>query len=135
MAMIVKNDMIVFCDVDDTLLMWNDVNWQGPGDNQIEITDPTDNSIVHLKPHVQHIALLKKYQAQGYTVIVWSAAGYRWADAAVKALKLEDVVTLVMSKPLKYVDDLTAKDILGNRVYIPFNQVNKIIEPALPENE
>lgn len=124
----IENDLIVVCDVDDTILMWNNVKWWEPDNDLLEITDPTDSSTVWLKPHKAHINLLKKYKAQGYTIIVWSAGGYRWARAAVNALGLDKIVDYRMSKPLKYIDDLKGPEgILGSRVYIPFEQVNKVI--------
>ncbi len=87
-------------------------------------------------PHLQHVKLLKAYKTQGYTVIVWSAQGYEWAQAAVNALNLNNIVDFKMSKPLKYVDDLKGPEgVIGSRVYIPFKQINKIIEPAVPDDE
>ena len=131
-----ENDLIVVCDVDDTICIWNNVKWHEPSEGLIEILDETDGSSVYLKPHTAHIRLLKKYKTQGYTVIVWSAAGYRWAKSAVTALGLDDTVDLRMSKPLKYIDDLIGPEgIIGTRVYIPLHQVDKVIEPALPEDE
>lgn len=130
---LVNSDMIVMFDVDDTILMWNNVDYRWPGEDKVELQDPYDKSIVYLKPHNQNINLMKKYKTQGYTVIVWSAGGYLWAEEAVNKLKINNLVDLVMSKPLKYVDDLKASEILGTRVYIPFDQVNKMIEPGEQE--
>lgn len=132
----IENDLIVVCDVDDTILLWNNVKWWEPGEDLLEITDPTDSSTVWLKPHTAHINLLKKYKAQGYTIIIWSAGGYRWARAATKALGLDKIADLRMSKPLKYIDDLKGPEgVIGSRVYIPVEQVNKIIEAALPDED
>lgn len=126
----IENDLIVVCDVDDTLVMWNNVKWWEPGPGLVEFCDPTDNGIVWLKPHTAHINLLKKYKAQGYTIIVWSAGGWRWAESVVKTLGLDHIVDVRQSKPLKFMDDLPANHVLGNRVYIPLEQVNKVIEPG-----
>lgn len=133
---VIENDLLVVCDVDDTIVMWNNIKWWEPGTDLLEITDQTDGGIVYLQPHKAHINLLKKYKAQGYTVIVWSAAGHRWAKSAVAALGLDSVVDYRMSKPLKYIDDLRGPEgVIGNRVYIPLEQVNKVIEPAIPEDD
>lgn len=130
---IIKNDMVVVIDCDDTLVMWNDVKYWKPGPEQVEILDPTDNTIIYLKLHKEHIKLARKYKNQGYTVIVWSAGGWRWAEAVARQLEMTDFVDICMSKPLKYVDDLPGDKVLGSRVYIPFKQTNRSIEPGEPE--
>jgi FMN phosphatase YigB (HAD superfamily) len=124
---VITNDMMVMFDCDDTLVMWNNVNYWVPGPDKYEFIDSTDGGSAFLQIHKAHVNLLKKYKAQGYTVVVWSAAGYRWAESVVKTLQLEDYVDMVMSKPIKYVDDLSAKEILGSRVYIPFGIKDKEI--------
>jgi hypothetical protein len=132
----IENDLIVCTDIDDTLVIWNNVKWWEPGPGLVEFHDPTDSSRVYLKPHTAHIHLLRKYKAQGYTIIAWSAGGHRWARSVINTLGLDDIVDIRMSKPLKYMDDLKGPDgILGSRVYIPFEQVNKVIEPALDDVE
>lgn len=131
---VIDNDLIVFCDVDDTLLMQLQDKFWEPIENSIRIEHPLNKDIYYLVPHRAHINLLKSYKAQGYTVFVWSAQGKEWAKLAVQVLELEDTVDWVMSKPLKYVDDLKGPEgILGSRVYIPFEQVNKVIEPGESE--
>lgn len=116
---VIESEQIVYSDVDDTLVLWSD-NFYLPGEGKIELVDPYDQSLIYLTPHIRHVKLLQDYNARGYTVIVWSAAGYRWAEVVVKALNLEPYVDYCQSKPLKFMDDLQAKDILGDRVYIPF---------------
>lgn len=128
-----NNNISVFLDVDDTLLMYNNVKYWEPGENTIEILHPLSGEFYYLVPHIEHIRLLKSYKAQGYTVIVWSAQGEEWAETAVKSLKLEAYVDWVASKPIKYVDDLKGSEILGSRVYIPYEQINKQIEPGEEE--
>lgn len=41
----------------------------------------------------------------GFVVIVWSTSGHEWAEQVVKALKLENEVDYVMSKPHRMFDD------------------------------
>jgi phosphoserine phosphatase len=114
---VIENENNVFFDVDDTLIHW-DSEYSQPGTRKIKIIDPYDNSINYLKPHNKHVKLLKKYQQRGMTIVVWSAGGYKWAEAVVKALELEKYITLVMTKPAKYVDDLDITAWIGNRVYL-----------------
>lgn len=133
-----------FFDVDDTLVMWNPPN---PGDPDIiEVICPTsrtyrgllelmeDGSLnpvdinpdavevgswtVRIKPHNKHIAQLKAHKDRGHTIIVWSAGGWEWAEAAVRALKLEKYVDLVIEKPTWYYDDLPCQEFMGKRIYM-----------------
>jgi hypothetical protein len=130
----ITNNLVVAFDIDDTLLMYNETG--KPQENSIEIMHPLNGHYEYPIPHYAHIKLLKNYKAQGYHIIVWSAQGYEWVLASIKALNIEDYVDLKMSKLIKYVDDLKGPEgILGSRVYIPLEQVNKVIEPAVPNDE
>ncbi len=134
MAKLIGNDLVVVIDCDDTLVMWSETEERHlAGSGKVCLQDPYDQTTVYLLPHTQHINLIKKYKVQGYTVIVWSAAGALWAKEVVDQLKLHDYVDFIMSKPIKYVDDLKADEILGSRVYIPFKHKDKIIEPGEQE--
>jgi phosphoglycolate phosphatase-like HAD superfamily hydrolase len=110
---VIKNEVIVCFDVDDTLVLWNTDKTEG----QL-FHNPYDNSYTHLKPHKRHIELLKQYKGRGFHVRVWSAGGWQWAEAVVKTLGLESFVDSIETKPAKYIDDLEAKDVLGVRIYI-----------------
>lgn len=116
---VTESEMIVVCDVDDTLVMWSD-NFTQPHEGAIGFIDPYDNSVNYLTVHQMHVNLLKKYKGRGLFVRVWSAAGYKWAASVVKTLGLEDYVDSVETKPIKYMDDLPGDKVLGARVYIPF---------------
>jgi FMN phosphatase YigB (HAD superfamily) len=111
------NEMVVMFDVDDTLVMWSD-KFHTPETGKIEFVDPYDDTTLYLKPHRKHINFLKQLKARGYTIIVWSGGGYRWAKAVVETLGLKDSVDVVMTKPAKFVDDLPANEVLVNRVYL-----------------
>lgn len=107
----------VFCDVDDTLVMWSatpeeleahGVIFECPGSFSIidgELV-PSPSWKERLLPHRKHIEQLKKHKMRGHTIVVWSAGGYDWAAAVVKTLGLENVVDLVISKPIWAYDDL-----------------------------
>lgn len=110
-----KNENVVCYDVDETLVLWfNDCD----DSKKISITCPYSGSIEHVKPHARHVDLLKKHHGRNNYVIVWSAAGTLWAEAVIKALGLEKYVDEVMTKPTKYVDDLTGDKILGVHIYL-----------------
>lgn len=109
---ILKGDHSFFSDIDETLIMHNTI------DKDIVIQDPYDGKKRQYKMHKKHIKLLKDHKARGYTVIVWTANGYKWAKAVVKALGLKKHVDLIMTKPSKFCDDLPAEGVLGPRIYL-----------------
>lgn len=111
----VKDGGVYASDVDDTLLMWSI-----PGDYKGPLVETnyqgfTDKAIPNI-PAVKH---LKKMKARGYSVVVWSAGGSDWAEAAVKALGIEDWVDVVSPKIDFHLDDVDdPTDKLGKWAYI-----------------
>lgn len=118
MMKVLKNELTVYFDVDDTLVMWN----QPITERTLNIICPYSGRAEQVVPHNVHIKVLEHHKARGYHVVVWSAGGWEWAKAVVEALGIQDHVSEVRSKPLKYFDDLPAAEILGTRVYIPFKE-------------
>ncbi len=112
--LVIDNENIVCFDCDDTLVMWGSEDHN----SKILIECPYSNSPEFLVPHNPHIDLLKKYKGRGMKIIVWTAAGYQWGEAVVKALGLEEYVDYVMTKPCKLVDDLTPNEIFPVRIYL-----------------
>lgn len=115
---VARSEHIITFDVDDTLILWGD-KFFDPNDGPIRMVCPHDGAVTYHKPHERHIGFLKKQHAKGYTVVVWSAGGTKWAESAVKALGIEDYVDIVMAKPVKWVDDLVdPNQVLGNHIYL-----------------
>lgn len=114
---VVLKESTVFCDVDDTLVMWGKIK---RGEKAIAVTCPHGGHQEYLRPHKGHIKILKDRKARGSFIVVWSAGGFAWANAVVKALGLENHVDLIMTKPHCYIDDKEAKDIMGERIYLPY---------------
>lgn len=112
---VIKNETIVMYDVDDTLVLWHHPNKDTRG---ITFVDPHDQTHHCLVPHDKHIKLLKDFKARGYTIFVWSGGGFDWAETVVKTLGLEDYVDFCMTKPTKWVDDLSADEVLGSKIYL-----------------
>lgn len=110
---IIESELVVMFDTDDTLIM------EHAKDPDLTYTDVLTGVEKHCKVHKVHVEQVKKHKARGYFVIVWSGNGYKHAEQIVKALKLEDHVDLIMSKPIKHWDDLAdANQILTSRVYL-----------------
>lgn len=120
-----STDKVVCIDCDDTLVLWptgKEYPYNHDATKQLEGTKPfldsIGNQIYYLTPHKQHINLLKRYKSEGFTILVWSAGGYRWAETVVKTLKLEEFVDIILSKPDRYIDDEHCKSWFGQRIYI-----------------
>lgn len=126
---VLKSHNSAWFDVDDTLVKWGTVL---PEDREhlVPITCPVssvedeDGNIKevsqwteYLRPHKKHIEQLKLHKARGHTVIVWSQGGWEWAEAVVKALKLENYVDLVVSKPNWYYDDIPCQEYMGKNIW------------------
>lgn len=114
----IENEQCIYFDVDDTLVMWGKIT---EGQKAIHVTCPYDKSQETLRPHPGHIKVLKDRKARGAHITVWSHAGYRWAEAVVRALGLTEYVDVCATKPCMYVDDKQAHEILGERLYIDPN--------------
>lgn len=141
-----------FFDVDDTLVKWDRAQYSDIDKlHAVAITCPTSrqSKIIeqetgeeaklenakgtwteYLIPHRKHIEQLKLHKLRGHTIIVWSAGGWEWAEAVVRALKLEQYVDLVIEKPMWYYDDLTANEFMGKRIYCKDEFVEKVITPT-----
>lgn len=121
--LVIPGNTITYFDVDETLVFWNATKEQLDRDG-IEIECPSgficlDGELKQVPPwtakvlpHKKHIEQLKKHKMRGHTIVVWSAGGYDWAEAAVKILKLEQFVDVVISKPRWAYDDMPADRII-----------------------
>ena len=111
---VITNEHIVGIDIDETLVH----HLKDHTDTSLEILNPYSGSIIICDPIEKHIELLKQYKGRGLCVVVWSKAGCQWAEMVIKELQLEEYVDLVMTKFDRFVDDLEAHEVLGERVYI-----------------
>jgi hypothetical protein len=110
---LVQSENVAVCDVDFTL-----IEECKPSPSAQEMTDPRTGQLVYFNPYTEHIDLVKQMHGRGRYIIVWSAAGYAWANAVVDALKLKPFVHLIMTKPQVAVDDKPVEEWLP-RVYLP----------------
>lgn len=112
---IAKSNLTTFFDVDDTLIYWTEPSLkEGSKEVIFEFNGFTIKKYVII-PHVEELKLQKE---SGSYIVVWSASGYQWAEAIVKALELEEYVDLIISKPTRYYDDKEASKWLPNRRYL-----------------
>ena len=112
-----KQDKTVYCDCDDTLLMWSPEDYVHKEDEIIWITD--NGRTFPFLPHKKHIEFLQRLKLQGYGIVIFSAAGANWAAKVVEELKITDLPDVVMSKPEFVIDDfLDAKKIIKSVMWI-----------------
>lgn len=108
--------MIVFCDVDDTLVGWGKPEFVDNGNFvQIECEGFKETHWILW----ENVEALKLHKTRGHKIVVWSAGGYKWAEAVVKALKLEDIVDLVCAKPMWVYDDLQPAEFMPKAKLAP----------------
>ena len=115
---VVDNHNPVFFDVDDTLILSSKVQPALPGLIGVTVIDPITQNQLFYRRNSPMIRLLEEEVAKGSFVVVWSRGGYEWAKAVVEALKLQDKVNMIMSKPMVYFDDKDVSEWLTYRVYI-----------------
>lgn len=113
---VISQESTVFIDCDDTLVLWGKIP---KGRKAVKVISPHDGKEEILGIHAGHIKILKDRKARGSYIVVWSAGGFAWANAVVKALGLEQYVDLVMTKPHAYIDDKKAEEFMGEHIYLP----------------
>jgi hydroxymethylpyrimidine pyrophosphatase-like HAD family hydrolase len=119
-----------FFDVDDTLVMWNNIEGASAS---VKITCRGIDS--YLTPNKYNIELLKKMSSRGHAIVVWSGGGSDWCEAVVKALELEQYVHVITGKPQYYIDDLAnPKEWIGKHGYFTIDG-KKIHGDNLPEEK
>jgi len=97
---VLEEGRTAYFDVDDTLVEWGE-----PSNSMCSITVEIGGRKLKRKIICCHVEELKRQAESGTKVIVWSAGGAKWAEACVKALKLEDYVDVVLTKPDRIYDD------------------------------
>lgn len=113
----IKNEHVVFFDVDGTLILSSDPNNPVPG-RKIAVWDAVTKKYIVMVAHEPNIRLLMEEKHRGSYVVVWSRGGYEWAANVIKALELQRYVNTVMTKPLVYFDDLPVDQWLNYRVFL-----------------
>lgn len=112
-----SNERVVYCDVDDTLVIWDYEKLPHKEDDLISFEDEFGKW--KLLPHKKNIDFLINLKRQGYGIVVWSAAGVNWVELVIKKLKLENVPNVIASKPEIAIDDLLeAKRIVKSILWI-----------------
>ncbi len=106
---IVESDKAAYFDVDETLVLMDDVDLSRP--EVIRIIDKSNNINAYAIPHKAIISQMRKHHSRGHIIFVWSAGGYKWANAVVRALGLETLVYAIVPKGWVW-DDKTPNEFL-----------------------
>jgi len=106
---------MAYFDVDDTLVIHATNMTEEQEKRSIRVRDEcfTTSCI----PNTPMIEKLKDHYIRGDGVCVWSQGGSDWAEAVVKALKLEKYVHVILTKPTHYYDDLEVDMWMPQRIY------------------
>jgi phosphoserine phosphatase len=109
---VIKNELIAFFDVDDTIIKHDHSHINGPG----KITCSLYGENRYVTPHELHIKLLKDYKARGYTIYLWSGNGFFWCQEVAHKLELTSYIDYCLSKPVKVVDNEPYSNWLPNPI-------------------
>ena len=108
---VIESDKVVYFDVDDTLVSQYPHILQSAKNKAVIKCHGFKTLVAVIDGNVQ---ALKRHKSQGQIIVVWSAAGHKWAESVVKSLNLTDYVDYAMSKPNWYYDDLSCQKWMGN---------------------
>jgi len=97
----IRNDKVIMYDVDETL-----IHWYNPGDDE---KAPIAIGEEVFWVNIYEVERLKKSHEIGYTIIVWSQSGWEWVERVCEALEITKYVTIGMTKPLFFIDDIPLK--------------------------
>jgi hydroxymethylpyrimidine pyrophosphatase-like HAD family hydrolase len=125
---VIKSEQIICTDIDGTLIVWGNPK---SDDTIVTIKDPYFDEDVTLAVHRPNLRIFESRLARGATMIVWSANGYKWAAAVMKALGFsEHESIIVFSKPIAYIDDKKAEEFMGEHIYLSPDNKFGIFEKA-----
>jgi FMN phosphatase YigB (HAD superfamily) len=115
---VIKSQKTVYFDVDDTLLIPNYQNIAHKPEDLVVINDPRSDLKKQFLKHARHIELMEQFKVRGHTVVVWSQGGWEWAQNAVYAMGIQNLVDVVLAKPDWYVDDLPSDVFMKGNIYL-----------------
>lgn len=108
-----KSEQVICVDIDNTLVLHGPIK---KGQKTVSITNPYTKEQKIMRIHEPHLRVVTERLARGATLIVWSAGGYAWAEAVLKALNLTHKNIRVFSKSIAYIDDKVATKWMGEHI-------------------
>lgn len=105
------NDLIAV-DIDETLVFMVKEDQE----HDFVLQDPYEVlGTLYLKKHNPNINCVKRGYARGLRYFAWSMAGALWAEVVLKALGIYDMMEVVMTKPIRYIDDKPVSEWMTDR--------------------
>lgn len=102
-------------DLDGTIIAWGKIK---KGHKVVSYTCPYTKEQKTVRVNEPNVAVLKERLARGCLVVAWSKSGYAKVAAVLKALKIDHKNLIVMSKPKDYMDDIPAKQWMGEQIWL-----------------
>jgi hypothetical protein len=110
---ILKSDLVVCVDVDDTLVSWSQLEHIPECINIRGVIEIDFNDVkATYQVYSDNVESLMTHHHKGHYIVVWSGSGCEWALAVVEALKLEAYVDVVMAKPRWLLDDMKPEEFM-----------------------
>ncbi len=113
---VLKTNFLVGCDIDGTLLLWNDKIKKGH--KVVIFIDPFTKEHKLVRVHEPNLKVLTSHLARGNYVQAWSRSGWEWVVAAMKALNIEHTNLIISPKMYAHLDDKPCKQWMGERVFL-----------------
>jgi hypothetical protein len=113
---LIKSELVWCVDVDDTLVIWGADKHLHP---TIDFVEPHSKDEIKVVVNLNNIRLLKEKKARGCFIVLWSQGGWEYAAEIATALKLNDFIDIVMTKPTGIIDDLHPSEWMPGNVNIP----------------
>ncbi len=122
---VIKNERIIPCDIDGTLIEHIAQTPAPSGNDIVWVEDALRGGKIAVRRMAANIRLIEEESLRGAFILVWSRSGNAWAAEVVKALGLKLNEHIIMTKPLVYVDDLPVSEWLKDRVFLPQGTIYK----------
>ena len=139
-----------YFDVDNTLVIWEkDINKALYGSKHLLSTSVekeeeyikvhNNGHDFYFRPIKVHVNQLIQQKLKGLKVVVWSASGASWASSVISALKLNEYVDVILTKPNFYYDDREAAHFMPTRYFWAEDEIklenDKMTLPKFVHNE
>lgn len=115
---VIKSEQLICVDVDDSLLLWNSPARLSASKDAVDFSNPYTGMRHRVAVHMPHVLVVRQRLQRGATIVLWSASGWQWAEAAAIACNINGENLIIASKPSFYIDDKSAENWMGKPMYM-----------------